>query len=58
MPALLPTTLTPATYLASFKTIAGDDTIFMVVKEGIAREDVIEQLSAVIPDIKQPNHHG
>jgi transcriptional regulator of arginine metabolism len=39
-------------------TIAGDDTIFMVVKEGIDREDVIEQLSAVIPDIKQPNHHG
>lgn len=33
-------------------TIAGDDTIFIVLKEGAQQEDVIEQLSYVIPDIK------
>lgn len=33
-------------------TIAGDDTIFIVVKEGVRHADVIEELKNVIPDIK------
>lgn len=33
-------------------TIAGDDTIFIVIKEGVEYEEVIEQLSYIIPDIK------
>lgn len=33
-------------------TIAGDDTIFIVVKEGVAHEGVIDELREVIPDIK------
>jgi transcriptional regulator of arginine metabolism len=33
-------------------TIAGDDTIFIVIKEGAAKEDVIYGLSMVIPNIK------
>ncbi|MBO4827399.1 MAG: arginine repressor [Prevotella sp.] len=33
-------------------TIAGDDTIFIVIKEGAAYEDVIDGLSIVIPNIK------
>lgn len=33
-------------------TIAGDDTIFMVIKEGIPHEQVIKSLSYVIPEIK------
>lgn len=33
-------------------TIAGDDTIFIVIKEGVEYEDVVEQLSYIIPDIK------
>ncbi len=33
-------------------TIAGDDTIFIVIKEGAAYEDVIDGLSMVIPNIK------
>ena len=33
-------------------TIAGDDTIFVAVKEGISHERIITQLSYVIPDIK------
>jgi transcriptional regulator of arginine metabolism len=33
-------------------TIAGDDTIFIVIKEGTAYEDVIDGLGVVIPNIK------
>lgn len=33
-------------------TIAGDDTIFIVIRQGVSEEDVIDSLSAVIPDIK------
>lgn len=33
-------------------TIAGDDTIFIVIKEGASYEKVIEGLSLVIPNIK------
>lgn len=33
-------------------TIAGDDTIFIVIKEGTAYEDVIDGLGMVIPNIK------
>ena len=33
-------------------TIAGDDTIFIVVKEGSSRTAVIRSLSDVIPDIR------
>ena len=33
-------------------TIAGDDTIFIAIKEGVSHERVIVELSYVIPDIK------
>ena len=33
-------------------TIAGDDTIFIVIKEGIRHQDVIEALSDVVPNLK------
>ena len=33
-------------------TIAGDDTIFIVVKDGATHEEVINELRNVIPDIK------
>ncbi len=33
-------------------TIAGDDTIFIVVKEGVMNSEVIDELKNVIPDIK------
>ena len=33
-------------------TIAGADTIFVVLKEGVSREDAIDALSTVIPNIK------
>ena len=33
-------------------TIAGDDTIFIVIKEGFLYEDIIEELRNIIPDIK------
>ncbi len=29
-------------------TIAGDDTIFVVVKEGVSRDEIIERLNAII----------
>lgn len=32
-------------------TIAGDDTIFLVIKEGVAQRTVMERLSVVIPNI-------
>lgn len=33
-------------------TIAGDDTIFVVIKEGIRHQDVIEALSDVVPNMR------
>ena len=33
-------------------TIAGDDTIFIVIKEGIEQDEVIEALNAVIPNMR------
>ena len=33
-------------------TIAGDDTIFIVVKQGFAKEEVIRALSVVVPNMK------
>lgn len=33
-------------------TIAGDDTIFIVVKEGATEKDVVGALSAVVPNMK------
>lgn len=33
-------------------TIAGDDTIFIVIKEGIRHQDVVEALSDVVPNLK------
>ena len=33
-------------------TIAGDDTIFIVVKEGVSQSEVIDALSKVVPDLK------
>ena len=36
-------------------TIAGDDTIFIVIKEGCPTDTIIDQLSNVIPNIKGDN---
>jgi transcriptional regulator of arginine metabolism len=33
-------------------TIAGDDTIFIVIKQGVSKEEVIEALSEVVPNMK------
>ncbi len=33
-------------------TIAGDDTIFIVIKQGVTKSDVIEALSEVVPNMK------
>ncbi len=33
-------------------TIAGDDTIFIVIKEGVNQQDVVEALSDFVPNIK------
>ena len=33
-------------------TIAGDDTIFIVIKQGVTKEEVIEALSEVVPNMK------
>lgn len=33
-------------------TIAGDDTIFIVIKEGVKNQDVVEALNDVVPNIK------
>ncbi len=33
-------------------TIAGDDTIFIVVREGCSRQEVIEALSKVVPNLR------
>ena len=34
-------------------TIAGDDTIFIVIKEGIKHQQVVEALSDVVPNMKE-----
>ena len=36
-------------------TIAGDDTIMIVIKEGASKEELVEGLSMVIPTIKNNN---
>ena len=33
-------------------TIAGDDTIFIVIKEGIRHQDVVDALSDILPNMK------
>ena len=33
-------------------TIAGDDTIFIVIKQGITKDEVIEALSEVVPNMR------
>ena len=33
-------------------TIAGDDTIFIVIKQGVTKENVIDALSEVVPNMK------
>ena len=33
-------------------TIAGDDTIFIVIRQGATKEDIIKALSAVVPNMK------
>ena len=33
-------------------TIAGDDTIFIVIKEGVRHQDVTDALSDVVPNIR------
>lgn len=33
-------------------TIAGDDTIFIVIKQGVTKSEVIEALSKVVPNMK------
>ena len=33
-------------------TIAGDDTIFIVIKEGVKHQDVVEALSDVVPNMR------
>ena len=33
-------------------TIAGDDTILIVIKQGVTEETIIEELSTIIPNIK------
>ena len=33
-------------------TIAGDDTIFIVLKEGVDKQEIIELLGQVVPNMK------
>ena len=33
-------------------TIAGDDTIFIVIKQGVSKDEVIEALSEVVPNMR------
>ena len=33
-------------------TIAGDDTIFIVIKQGVTKDEVIEALSEVVPNMR------
>lgn len=37
-------------------TIAGDDTILLVLREGVSREEVIESLASFIPSVKENIH--
>ncbi|MDE5948103.1 MAG: arginine repressor, partial [Prevotella sp.] len=32
-------------------TIAGDDTIFIVIRQGVAQEEVVKALSEVVPNM-------
>ena len=32
-------------------TIAGDDTIFIVIREGVDTSEILETLSTIIPDL-------
>ncbi|MCQ2220190.1 MAG: arginine repressor [Prevotella sp.] len=34
-------------------TIAGDDTIFIVIRNGVSEEEIIDELTVAIPDIKE-----
>lgn len=34
-------------------TIAGDDTIFIVIRNGVGEEEIIDELTVAIPDIKE-----
>lgn len=38
-------------------SIAGDDTIFVVLKDGISKKLIIDGLSIIIPDIKQTDRN-
>ena len=33
-------------------TIAGDDTIFIVIKEGIRHQEIVEALSDIVPNMR------
>jgi transcriptional regulator of arginine metabolism len=33
-------------------TIAGDDTIFIVIKQGVTKDELIEALSDVVPNMR------
>ena len=33
-------------------TIAGDDTIFIVIKQGVTKDEVIDALSEVVPNMR------
>ena len=33
-------------------TIAGDDTIFIVIKQGVTKDEVIDALSDVVPNMR------
>jgi len=39
-------------------SIAGDDTIFVALRQGTRYEDVVEELRNVIPDIDEPRSAG
>jgi transcriptional regulator of arginine metabolism len=33
-------------------TIAGDDTIFIVIREGVRHQEVVEALNEIVPNMK------
>jgi transcriptional regulator of arginine metabolism len=33
-------------------TVAGDDTIFIVLKEGVSHQELVDRLSEVVPNMK------
>lgn len=37
-------------------TIAGDDTILLITREGVKKSDILSKLSFVIPDIEEKKH--